>query len=103
AMCLCRNDAASLRHLFKELVQLGSWNSSAARIIGADSEWQKLLHALAEQRRDRNHRRPTEKLHLLAHLALELRARLRVLILQSVPFVQCQDYRATCFGCVTGD
>ena len=91
------DDATALDHALVELIQLRSRNAPATRFVRADGERQEPLHSLANQRRDRYDRRPGKKLHLLAHLALERGARVRVLVLQQVPFIQRHDYRTARF------
>src|SRR5215217_4221639 len=69
-----RGPATRLRNsLFKEIGESRSRNSAIASFIGFQNERQNLLNALSGQRRNCDHRRPIQKLHLVAQISLKLR------------------------------
>src|ERR1043165_6425787 len=79
-----RHPCTRLRNRFlEEIVELRSRHTPRASLVSHRNQRQNPFHTLTRQRRDRDHRRPFQKLHLFPQVSLKLRRRVRLLVLRS--------------------
>src|ERR1041385_4150754 len=99
-----RHPCTRLRNRFlEEIVELRSRHTPRASLVSPRNQRQNPFHTLTRQRRDRDHRRPFQKLHLFPQVSLKLRRRVRLLVLHNVPFIDRDDDRTARIHRVTRD